>query len=113
MCVCVYVFIVVYLSTRAHQTCYVLALQQIMSILDKIDKLKICGLLGEVLANREISRFHEHEIRSISVTRLVARICATRFIRRCGLLCDIIMYTYTYTHTYMQAYMYVYIYISH
>lgn len=40
MCVCAYVFIVVYVSTRARQTCYVSALQQIMSIFEKIDKLE-------------------------------------------------------------------------
>jgi len=44
--------------------------------------LKICGLSGEAIANREISRFHEPAEKYISIARWVARIFAvTRFIR--------------------------------
>jgi len=65
---------VTYWAPRAHQPCHILALKQIMSILN----LFLLGLqlLGEAIANRKLSWFHKIKTKSIFVAHLIVQIFA-------------------------------------
>jgi len=60
----------------------------------RLINLKTCGLSGEAIANREISRFHELSMKSIPVARLVAHFFVKRIVCRHG-------YIYIYVCVYM------------
>jgi len=61
------------LTTRTHQPCNMMALTQIMSIVDMIAKTWKHGAIRWGIANRESSRFHEPYMKSNSAVRLVAQ----------------------------------------
>ena len=103
MCVCIYIYhpCTLTLSYLGPQTSHFLFGLN----------LTTCGLSGEAIANREISRFHEPEMKYISAARAVTQFFAvTRFICRLGTYIYIYIYIYIYVCIYIFIYMYTCIY---